>query len=89
MKSRRRRLLGKLRRRRAPYAVLFGLAIVVLLTGAVSTFRVIGASALRTMAADSAAASMGLWPGDSQDVSRPNVPIVAGTVHGALATRRR
>ena len=58
--------------------MLFGLAIAVLLNGAVSTFRVIGASALRTMAADSAAASMGAWPGDSQDVSRPAVPIVSG-----------
>jgi tetratricopeptide (TPR) repeat protein len=76
--SHRRRLLRTLRRRRAPYAVLFGLAIVVLLTGAVSTFRVIGASALRTMAADSAAAAIASWPGDSQDVSRPNIPIVAG-----------
>ncbi|MDQ6634779.1 MAG: hypothetical protein M3Z10_08490 [Gemmatimonadota bacterium] len=78
MTSHRRRLLASLRLRRAPYAVLFGLAIVVLLTGAVSTFRVIGASALRTMAADSAAASMGSWPGDSQDVIRPNIPIVSG-----------
>src|SRR4051812_25094104 len=71
-----RRLLANVRRRRAPYAVLFGLAIVVLLTGAVSTFRVIGASALRSMAADSAAAAMTSWPGDSQDVSRPDMPIV-------------
>jgi tetratricopeptide (TPR) repeat protein len=56
--------------------VLFGFAIVVLLTGAVSTFRVIGASALRTMAADSAAAAMTSWPGDSRDISRPEVPVV-------------
>jgi tetratricopeptide (TPR) repeat protein len=74
--GRTRRLAARVRRRRAPYAVLFGLAIVVLLTGAVSTFRVIGASALRTIAADSAAAAMASWPGDSQDVSRPAVPVV-------------
>lgn len=74
--NRSRRLLGNLRRRRAPYAVLFGLAIVLLLTGAVSTFRVIGASALRAMAADSAAAAMSSWPGDSNDVTRPDAPII-------------
>jgi tetratricopeptide (TPR) repeat protein len=70
------RLLAKVRRRRAPYALLFGLAIIVLLTGAVSTFRVIGASALRSMAADSAAAAMMSWPGDAHDVSRADAPIV-------------
>jgi tetratricopeptide (TPR) repeat protein len=74
--SRSRRLLGSIRRRRAPYAVLFGLAIVLLLTGAVSTFRVIGASALRAMAADSAAAAMSAWPGDSHDLTRPDAPVV-------------
>jgi tetratricopeptide (TPR) repeat protein len=72
----RRRLLGAVRRRRAPYAVLFGLAIVLLLTGAVSTFRVIGASALRAMAADSAAAAITSWPGDSPGVTLPDAPVV-------------
>jgi Flp pilus assembly protein TadD len=73
-----RRLLDAIRRRRAPYALLFAFAIVLLLTGAVSTFRVIGASALRAMAADSAAAAMTAWPGDSLDMSRPDVPVVPG-----------
>jgi tetratricopeptide (TPR) repeat protein len=81
-----RRLIANVRRRRAPYAVLFGLAIVLLLTGAVSTFRVIGASALRAMAADSAAAAMATWPGDSQDVSRPDAPVVpSGAAYARFA----
>jgi tetratricopeptide (TPR) repeat protein len=62
------------RRRQAPYAVMFAAAIVLLLTGAVSTFRVIGASALRAIAADSAAANTA-WPGDSADIGRPNAPV--------------
>lgn len=69
------RLPSGVRRRRAPYAVLFALAIVLLLTGAVSTFRVISTSALRAMAADSAAAAI-IWSVDSQDVPHTDVPIV-------------
>ena len=70
-----RQMSRDLRRRRAPYAVLFAGAILLLLTGAVSTFRVIGASALRTMAADSAAAAITSWPGDSSDIARPSAPV--------------
>lgn len=69
-------LRGGVRRRRAPYAVLFAFAIVLLLTGAVSTFRVISTSALRAMAADSAAA-IASWPVDSRSVARTDVPVVA------------
>lgn len=64
------------RRRRAPYPVLFAGAVVLLLTGAVSAFRVIGASALRAIAADSAALAVTAWPGDSLDVARPDAPVV-------------
>ncbi len=42
---------------RAPYVVLFAGSVVILLAGAVSTFRVMSASALQTIAADSAAAA--------------------------------
>ena len=63
------------RRRRAPYAFLFAASIVLLLAGAVSTFRVIGASALKTMAADSAATAITDWPGDSLDVARADAPV--------------
>jgi tetratricopeptide (TPR) repeat protein len=71
-----RRLLRGVRRRRASYAMLFACAVVLLLTGAVSTFRVIGASALRAMAADSAAAAIPAWRPDSQEVARADAPVV-------------
>ena len=63
-----------LRARRAPYAVLFSAAVVLLLAGALTTFRAIGASTLRAMAADSAAAAAA-WPGDSADVVRAEAPV--------------
>lgn len=63
------------RHRRAPYAVLFAGAVVLLLAGAVTTFRSIGGSALRAMAADSAAAATA-WPGDSLDVALPDAPVI-------------
>src|ERR1700737_1666846 len=71
-----RQLLRNVRRRRAPYALMFAIAIVLLLTGAVTTFRAIGASALRTMAADSAAAAIPSWPVDSSSVSHTDAPVL-------------
>ena len=65
------------RRRRAPYAVLFAGAIVLLFTGAVSTFRVIGSSALRSMAADSAAAAGNAVQEGPGDVAQPG-PVSPG-----------
>lgn len=65
----------RVERRRTPYGVLFAGAIVLLLTGGVSTFRVIGASALRTMAADSAASAVSAGPSDSVRVIPPDAPV--------------
>jgi Flp pilus assembly protein TadD len=61
--------------RRAPYAVLFAGAIMLLVAGAVTTFRAIGGSALRAMAADSAAAASTAWPGDSLDMALSDAPV--------------
>jgi hypothetical protein len=58
-------------RHRAPYAVLFAGAVVLLFAGAVASFRVIGTTALSSMAADSAARSMDAWPVDSLVGARP------------------
>lgn len=74
MMTRMQRYRRKLRIR-ASYAVLFAGSIVLLLTGAVSTFRVIGSSALQTMAADSAAVAIESWPGDSADLMKDDVPV--------------
>ncbi len=63
------------RRRRAPYAVLFAGAIIVLFAGAVGAFRVIGSSALRSMAADSAAAASMVWAMGSAVVAPPDLPV--------------
>lgn len=72
-----------LRARGATYAALFACTVVVLLAGAVSTFRAIGASTLRAIAADSAAAALTAWPGDSADLVRPDVPVAPSSAEYA------
>lgn len=55
--------------------MLFAGAVVLLFAGAVGTFRVIGASALRSMAADSIATTATAWPADSIDRAPIAAPV--------------